>query len=292
MALLFSAFPRARLRTLSLTTVMVLVLAGCTLRRSYQVQGRVAGFGDDGRTVIVEHEAVPGLMPAMTMSFTLRDGVLPEGLAVQDAVRFRLVLTRTQSWIDNLEVLPDSAVAAHPAGRPDPAFTEPSPLLSPGDPAPAFTLVNQNGKTITRSDFEGQALLVTFIYTRCPLPDYCPLLSRHFRILQPRLHERFGDRVHLLSISFDPAHDTPDVLRTYARRYTDDTRHWTFATGSPETIARLAEAFGVFYEGDGQTFDHNLATALLSPDGRVYRIWRGNTWRPDAVLEALETLSR
>lgn len=286
----FSTTSRPCLRLLSLLTgIALVVLAGCTMRRTYQVQGRVVGFGDDGRTVIVQHAAIKGLMPAMTMSFKVLDDTSLDGLAVRDAVGFRLVLTRDSSWIDLLESLPDSAVAAYPAGRPDPAYTgaETSPLLDSGDPAPLFTLVNQNGEALHLSDFEGRALLLTFIYTRCPLPDYCPLLSRHFQTLQPRLIERYGDQVRQLSISFDPDYDTPAVLQTYARRYTDNTEQWTFATGSSEEIARLAGAFGVAYEADGQVFDHNLATALIGPDGQVRRLWRGNGWQPDEVLEAV-----
>ena len=283
--------PRPRRRRLLLLSIVFLILAGCTLRRTYEVTGRVVGFGDDGRTVIVEHEDVPGLMPAMTMSFTMRDGRVLDSVAVHEAVRFQLIVTRDSSWIDRLEILPDSAVAEHPAGPPDPLFeTTASPLLTTGDRIPPFTLVNQDGETFGSTDFEGTALLLTFIYTRCPLPDFCPLLSRHFQHLQPRLIERFGDRVHLLSISFDPKHDTPEVLRDYARRYTEDTRQWTFATGSPEEIARVAGGFGVFYTQDGQDFDHNLATALIGPDGQVRRLWRGNDWQPEAVLEAVEAV--
>lgn len=283
---------RTPLRLLSFLTLALLFLAGCTLRRTYEITGRVVGFGDDGRTVIVEHGDVPGLMPAMTMSFkTIDDGAL-DSLAVRDAVRFRLVVTRDSSWIDRLEHLPDSAVAAYPSATPDPAFapSTTAPLLEEGDAVPPFTLVNQDGEAFRAADFEGRLLLLTFIYTRCPLPDFCPRLSGHFQRLQPRLIERFDDRVHLLSISFDPNHDTPEVLRAYARRYTDSTEHWTFATGSLEEIARVAQRFGVFYAASGEEFDHNLATALVGPGGQIRRIWRGNDWQPEEVLEAIENV--
>ena len=280
---------RPVLQFLSLLTV--LLLAGCNLPRAYEVQGRVVGFGDDGYTVIIQHEEIKGLMPAMTMSFTVRDSLALNSFAVQDAIQFRLVVTQTGSWIDNLAALPDSAVAPYPAGQPDPAFASATspPILLQGDQIPTFSLVNQRSDTFELSAYEGRALLLTFIYTRCPLPDYCPLLSRHFQTLQPRLIERYGDTVHLLSISFDPE-DTPDVLQAYARRYTDDTSQWTFATGSTEEIDRIAGAFGITYEQNGQVFDHNLTTALISPDGRVYRLWRGNQWQPDEVMTALGKL--
>ena len=271
---------------------MLLVLAGCMLRRTYQVQGRIVGFGDDRRTLIVQHEEIEGLMPAMTMSFKVIDGTSLDDLVVQDAVAFRLVMTRDSSWIDNLTVLPDSAVAAYPAGEPDPAFASPesAPMLLQGDSIPAFTLINQHGDAFELSDYRGRALLLTFIYTRCPLPEYCPRLSGHFQTLQTRLIEQYGDAAQQLSISFDPEHDTPEVLQAYARRYTDNTTQWTFATGSVEEIERITRAFGVVYEENGQVFDHNLATALVSPDGRLHRLWRGNTWNPDEVMAALGKL--
>ena len=233
-------------------------------------------------------------MPAMTMSFKVLEGTSLDGLVVQDAVQFRLVVTRDNSWIDNLTTLPDSAVAAYPAGEPDPAYAsaESAPMLLQGDSLPPFTLVNQHGEAFQLSDYQGRALLLTFIYTRCPLPEYCPRLSRHFQTLQPRLIEQYGDAVQQLSISFDSDHDTPEVLQSYARRYTDNTAQWTFATGSPENIARITRAFGVVYEENGQVFDHNLATALITPEGRLHRLWRGNLWQPDEVMTALDKLLR
>lgn len=280
------------LRFVFLLSTAALLLAGCTIRRTYDVQGRIVGFGDDGQTVIIEHEAVPNLMDAMTMPFKVRDTTTLQAFSLRDALRFQLVLTRNGSWIEDLVRLPDSAVAAHPAGETDPAFSSSPdvPLLTPGDLIPPFTLTNQHGETITSEGYEGHALLLTFIYTRCPLPDYCPLLSQQFKVLQPQLTERYGNQVQQLSISFDPAHDTPEVLKAYAGRFTANTEQWTFATGTPQDIARLAQAFGVFYEEEGVEFTHNLATALVDGEGRVYQIWRGNDWRPEEVLQTIEAM--
>lgn len=271
--------------------LVVLVLAGCSPERTYEVRGRVVGFSDDPRTVIVEHEDVPGLMPAMTMPFRAADARAVQALGHGDAVAFRLHVGRDSSWITDLVSLPDSAVAAHPAGGGAASGGEASPVLQPGDAVPGFTLVAASGDTLETAGFEGRAWLVTFIYTRCPLPDYCPLLSQRFQQLQAPLRARFGERVHLLSVSFDPAHDTPEVLRDYARRYGADPRRWTFATGSAETIRDMAGRFGVFYEEAGAEITHNLSTTLVGPDGRLRAVWRGNTWTTDDVLAAVaETL--
>ena len=270
---------------------LFLLASGCLPQNSYEGQGRIVGFGDDGRTVIIEHEAIPRLMPAMTMPFQVQDSTELASFARGDALRFTLHLSRDSSWIADLVPLPDSAVARHPAGSPD-AFLDASamPLLEPGDRIPNATLVNQDDETMSLSDFQGRALLLTFIYTRCPIPNFCPLLSRQFQRLQPVLAERFGEDVHLLSISFDPAYDTPATLRDYARRYTQDTSTWSFATGSEETIADLAGRFGVFFAASGETFDHNLTTALIDQQGRVVRLWRGNDWQTDDVLPAVSDL--
>ncbi len=264
-----------------------LAATACDLQRSFDVQGRIVGFGDDGRTVLVEHEDIPRLMPAMTMSFQTDAPGMLEGFETGQAIRFTLHVARDSSWISDLVALPDSAVALHPAGTPDPVFQQDTVLLRPGDPAPDVALLDQNGTAFQLSGFQGKALVVTFIYTRCPLPDYCPLMSRNFQVLQPITRERYGDRVHYLSISFDPEYDTPEVLRTYAARYTDALDTWTFATGEREAIATAAIACGVYYEAEAGEIIHNLATVLMGPDGRVRQIWRGNSWQPSDVLKAL-----
>lgn len=267
---------------------LLLYLTACNPTRSYEAAGRVVGFGSDARTIIIEHEEIPGLMPAMAMPFKALDTTQVRAVTMGDAVGFTLFLNRDSSWIDHLTVLPDDAVARYPAGEPMPSAPSGTPILQEGDRPAPFELVDQDGRPVRLADFQGRALLLTFIYTRCPLPEYCPLMSQRFRTLQPLLQERFGDRVHLLSVSFDADYDAPEVLRAYAGRYTDDTASWSFASGSPEQIRQLTTAFGVFYQPDGtdSTFVHNLTTALIGPDGRIATLWRGNDWTADEVLQA------
>lgn len=265
------------------------LLAGCNPTNTYEVKGRVVGFGDDGRTVIVEHEDIPGLMDAMTMSFKTDGTPELERFEVGDAVGFSLVVSRDSAWIHHLERLPDSAVARSPAGNATLRNRVPGGtlVLTRGDAVPDFELVDQDGLPLRLSDYEGQTLVLTFIYTRCPIPTYCPLLSQRFEALQPRLKERFGTDVRLLSISIDPEHDTPAVLRDYARRYTSDTGTWTFATGTPEQVGRVAGLFGLYYEpGEGE-ISHSLTTAVIGPDGEVEKVWRDNRWEPADVVEAV-----
>lgn len=282
---------------LLLALPLLVFLAGCSDAGTYEIKGRVAGFSTDPRTVIVEHEHVPGYMPAMTMPFDATSAEAVAALQRGDAIRFTLHVRRDSAWIDAIEQLPDDAVAAHPAGDapppPDGSNGDPTgeDLLAAGDALPAFRLVDQQGDTLRAADFEGQALALTFIYTRCPLPTYCPLMSERFRQIQGEIEERFDGHVRLLSISFDPDHDTPAVLQDYARRYDADPRLWHVATGTPATIDRLTRRFGVFVrqqDGPEGAFMHNLTTAVIGPSGHVRRIWHGDDWRTEDVLQQID----
>ena len=269
--------------------LFVLLTSGCDLSRTYEVKGRVVGFGSDGRTVIVEHEDVQGLMPAMTMPFKTDGTPDLDRLEIGDAVGFSYVVAPESTWIYDLERLPDNVVTRSPAGDNTPRdhVPEGTPVLIAGDTVPEFMLLDQAGDTLRMSDYAGQTVVLTFIYTRCPIPEYCPLLSQRFKTLQPQLRARYGADVQLLSVSIDPAYDTPDVLRDYAQRYTDDLETWTFATGTPEQVGRVAGLFGLFYEpGGGAVIDHSLATAVIGPEGRVVRVWRDNDWSLEDALRA------
>lgn len=258
-----------------------------TLSPTYAVQGRVVGFGNDGRTLLVAHEDIPGFMPAMTMPFSVDDPAEAALLEVGQAVGFTLHVAPNQTWITDLSVLPDAAVPPLAQSPLAAAAPDSVGLLAVGDAVPNVTLVDQDGTPFQLADLQGRRVVLTFIYTRCPLPDYCPRLSLQFQALRDQLGPAQED-VQLLSVSFDPAYDTPAVLRTYAAQYTPDTARWTFATGTLEQIATLAAAFGVFYEADGATFDHNLTTALIDAEGRVAHLWRGNTWRAADVMGQLD----
>lgn len=278
---------RTVLIRLVLAAVATLPVA-CSSERTFEVRGRVVGFGDDHRTLIVEHGEVRGLMPAMTMPFTSSDSAGVSSLHVGDAVSFTLYLHGDSSWIDELRKLPDDAVAEHPAGRSDPAKTTDRRLLEAGDPAPNTILQTHADSSLSLSDLAGRPVVLTFIYTRCPLPDYCPRMTQNFARLQKQI-ELLPDLgpVHLVSISFDPTHDAPETLRAYAREYDAELSTWTFATGDSAGIRGLAERFGVHYQAEGGEIVHNLATALIGSDGRIKRIWRGNAWTAGEIVDAL-----
>lgn len=154
---------------------------------------------------------------------------------------------------------------------------------------PEFHLIDQEGKPINRENFLGHPLLLTFIFTRCPLPNFCPRMSQNFAELQKSIKTSSAplSSTRLLSVSFDPSHDTPAVLRQYAQGENADPAVWTFATGEPAKVQKLTEAFSVLVQPEGGTISHSLATALIDENGKIEKIWRGNGWKPEEVLEQI-----
>jgi protein SCO1/2 len=155
---------------------------------------------------------------------------------------------------------------------------------------PPFALTDQNGERITLETLRGHPFVLTFIFTRCPIPNFCPLMSKNFTELQGAIKNGSGTlaQTRLLSISFDPDFDTPQILKSYAEHEQADRKIWAFATGEKSQIDNLTRAFSVYVQAEAGTISHGLATALIGEDGKIARIWRGNGWRPSEVLGELE----
>lgn len=243
-------------------------------------------------TVVIEHEDVPGYMPSMTMPFNIRDAAEFGKIHPGSAISFELVTTQTESWIRAIKDVPADSLKL-PEPKPAPKSSV-STRVREGDAMPEFQLTDQHGKSLDKAAFAGKNLLVTFIFTRCAVPDFCPRMSSQFSELEKSVlaDPRLKDDVRLLSISFDPEFDTPAVLTAYAGKYaTKDANIWSFATGSEAQIDKLIKAFAVHTELDGGTISHGLCTAWIAPDGTIRQIWRGNAWKPAEVLEAVRSTS-
>jgi protein SCO1/2 len=223
----------------------------------------------------------------MSSPFQIESPSISDSLKRGDALRFQFTAGTGQARITGIEELPDNALPQNPAAKEmENAEGAPSASLDVGEQVPDVTLVDQEGEEIRLSDFRGKALVLTFIYTECPLPDFCPLMSKQFAALQPKLKDAFGEEVHLLSISFDPKTDTPPVLTEYGQKYTDDFSTWTFATPTSQgELERAKEAFSITTTEKKGEIVHNLVTALVGPDGRLVWTWRGNDWTPEDILE-------
>lgn len=285
-----------------LATAAGLVLSSCASRestqpspqgtarsvtREFQVKGIVQAIDPDGKSATIRHEAIPNYMGAMTMPFAVRDPGQVAGLKAGDQVAFRLNVTQSESWIDQLRKLAESS--GPPPGASIRIAKEVEPL-DIGDPLPEYRFTNETGKAISLSQFKGEALAITFIFTRCPLPDFCPRMSGNFAETQKSLLAASDapSNWRLLTISFDPEFDTPPVLKGYARRYGADPRHWNFLTGGLVDITAIAEQFGQMFWRDQGSLNHNLRTVVVDASGRVRKIFQGNTWTsPELAAELI-----
>lgn len=285
------------LRRLLPLVFAVLTLAGCRAERTFEVKGRVAGFGQDGRTLIVAHEDIPGFMDAMTMPFKTPDSArVPADLEVGDAVAFTLTLGGSASYITGIHRLPDDAVARTPGGDlPDAPDRGALPVLTVGDTVSAIALTDHTGAPLAFPQaYAGKAVVVDFIYTACPLPDFCPRLSAMMQAFEAPVRARFGERVRLLTVSFDPARDTPEVLAAYRSRYTSaGPEAWRFAVPDSSALDEMGHRYGLnLNAGPGGTWDHTLVTLLVGPDGVVRRVWREANVTPEALVRELDLVLR
>ena len=277
-------------------TIVVLLMCVClagTCRRSgnekrYDFKGKVVAVEPEKHSVTVSHEDVKGYMPAMTMPFTVRNEADLQILAPDDEITATLVIDGSRSWLEDLIITRQSVNTAAMPGV---------PMAKEGDEVPNFTLRNQDNREIHIQSYRGRTLLLTFIYTRCPVPDYCTLMSNNFAQIDRALSQDSSlyEKTHLLSISIDPSYDTPQVLRSYGaahtERYQNETfAHWEFAGGTTEQVKKIAEYFGLTYFPEKDQIIHALRTVIVGPDGKVAKIYNGNDWKPEEVVEAIRKI--
>ncbi|MEW6320581.1 MAG: SCO family protein [Acidobacteriota bacterium] len=282
----------ARFCPLLVVAALTAAVAACARQApaplEYLLEGQILAIDHDRHEVLIRHGDIVGFMPGMTMPFRVKPDSVLDGHVPGDLVKGTLVVSSTEAWLRALEKtgwapLPDDAPARLPAAT---NVT----LLQPGDLAPDDGLTAEDGSTLRLSAWRGQAVALTFIYTRCPLPQFCPLLDRRFAETQ-RLVAGRGDlagRVRLLSVSFDPDWDTPAVLTAHARRLDAAPSVWRFATAPAPVVDRFAAAFGVnvVREAD-RTITHNMRTAVVGPDGRLIALYDGGDWTAARLVDDL-----
>jgi protein SCO1/2 len=281
---------RARKTIGALAAVCLALLAGgCPPRaKHFQLSGTIISKSVDTQQIVVAHDDIPGFMAAMTMPYSVHD---PNGLEqVQPGDRIVadvVVQSSSNYWLEHILITDQSG-----RGKPLPGATT-APLAA-GATVPDVPLVNQDGKTIHLSEFKGKAVLLTFIYTRCPNPDFCPRVSGQFAALEKELAQSPSDsaRTQLLSISLDPAFDTPPVLRKYGLAYMGGDpagfAHWEFAVSSPDDLKQLASAFDLVYFQQDNQIVHSMDTVLIAPNGTVAQTWSDNDWTTADMLSAVE----
>lgn len=257
--------------------------------KRYPLTGVVRDSDPKARQVTVAHEAIPGLMDAMTMSFAVKDTWVTGVAQAGDRLTATLVLDGARSWIEGV------SLTKPPEGTPTSAGANAADPVGPaaGTPLPTAALRDQGGRVVRASDFAGRDVIVTFIYTNCPLPDYCPRMMQRLNDAASRLRKADRrDEVQMLAITIDPARDTPAVLTEYGRRHItgedgDPFRRWSLLTGEPEAIKAWASFFALTYEPDGTEIVHGLRTAVADREGRVVGVLRGNDWTTDDLMALL-----
>lgn len=262
----------------------------------YPVTGLILSLDRTHKTFVASISEIPGYMKAMAMPFTVREPKALEGLKASMFVDFTLVVEKDRSYADNVRVHEYENLAEEPMlvrrlemlARLD--KTNPMPVpIAPGAPVPDFTLTDQTGQRVSLSKFVGKVVGVTFIYTSCPLPDYCFRLSNNFERLQKRFARRMGTDLVLLSISFDPQHDTPEVLAKYAGTWKADPNSWRFLTGSPNEVKMVCHRFGLnFWQDEGQ-LAHSLHTLVIDRAGRLAANFEGNQFSAEQLGDFVET---
>jgi protein SCO1/2 len=276
-----------------LLPVLFVVLTGCGItQKHYALRGRVIAKASN--QVTVSQEEIPGFMPAMTMPYTVKDPEAMQQVQPGEFITADLIVTRGNKdhWLENIVVIGTGRESVSTTTDANAIEVENGAPVA-GQPIPDVKLVNQDRKTIHLSDFKGKVLLVTFFYTRCPFPDFCPLLTSEFASIQRELLKTpdVYKKTHLVSITLDPAYDTAPVLRKYALSYLNNDSsgfaHWDFVSTSPADLATFAAAFGLTYSQTEKQFTHNTRTVLVGSDGTVASIWDGTAWRQPELIDAI-----
>jgi protein SCO1 len=296
-----------RMRCQLLIPPIILSIAiglGCNRAKSpeqsakrYALKGKVVSIDKNAGTVNINNEPIPGFMDSMVMSYTIKPASMLSQLQPGDSITADVVVAEGNYWLESVKVVGHSAA---PGGKLPVSLHTPSlHTPSPGDDVPDFKLVNQSGKNISLHQYRGQTLLLTMIYTRCPFPDFCPRVSHEFAEIDRQLRAdpgRFG-KTHLLSISFDPAYDTPRVLREYGFSCVGSKdraifAHWEFAAVPKPELPQFADYFSLTYIEEGGLITHSLSTAVISADGKIFKWYHGADWSAADLLQDVAAAKR
>lgn len=285
------------MRVAFLVAVLAGLLTAChesaaPATKRYPFTGRVVSVDTQSKSAIIDGDAIPGFMDAMAMPYTVKPASTLNQLAMGDSISAEVVVVQTDSksqdavpeyWIENVKVTGHSEAAKSASNT---AHTP-----NPGEDVPDFSFTNQSGKKISLSQYRGQTLILTFVYTRCPFPDFCPRMSGNF----DQIDKQFGTNpalahTHLLEISFDPEHDTPGVLRDYgfSVAHTHDNalfKRWEFAVPSATDLPKVADFFALTLKPDGGMITHNLSTVVIGPDGKVVKWYHGGDWQVSDLIQ-------
>ena len=260
-----------------------------TERQEFQVRGVVQEVKAPDKEVVIKHEEIPNYMPAMTMTFEVKNANELSGISSNDVVSFRMIVTDDDGWIENLTKVGVSTNANADLIRSRTRIVREVEPLAVGDKMPNYPFTNSLGEKVELKDFAGQAYAFSFIFTRCPFPTFCPRMNNNFEAAYKQLiaMPNAPTNWHLLSISFDPEFDTPQRLREYSATYNPDPKKWSWVTGAMIEIDAITEQLGLVFTFENNTYNHTLRTAVVDKNGVIRQIFWGNEWTPQDLVKEL-----
>jgi protein SCO1 len=276
-----------------------LFLSSCTSHSKperYHFSGEIMSIDTQNHSAVINGDNIPGFMDPMTMVYKIKPSSMLNQLHAGDLISAEVVVINPTKgegpadyWLENVKV---TGQAKMPPPSPGPGAAQRMP--QPGDIVPDFSFTDQDGRRVSLKQYRGKVLLVTFIYTRCPFPDYCPRMSQNFAEIYNQIgaDPSLDADTRLLSLSFDTEHDTPKVLREYAFKVaqTHDAslfKRWEFAVPQKDELLKMADFFGLLYQSDGGLITHNLSTTVIGPDGKIVKWYHGNDWQvSDLIADA------
>lgn len=283
--------PIPRVFPIALVVAGAIFFSSChgTTTKRYPFTGRVISVDHAAESVVIDGDAVPGFMEAMAMPYKIKPASTLNHLLPGDSISAEVVVVRKNDespdyWLENVKVIRHN-------DAPHASSTNSLHMPVPGEEVPDFSFTNQSGRHISLKQYRGKILLVTFIYTRCPFPDFCPRVSGNFA----EIYNQIGSNpdlagTHLLSISFDPEHDTPKLLRDYgfSVAHTHETalfNRWEFAAPRAADLTKITDFFALTVKSEGGTITHNLSTAVIDPDGKIAKWYHGSDWQPSDLIK-------
>ncbi len=283
------------LHHLALFVVFAAALVSCGSggdARVFEVRGVIQELPEDQPLrVVIDHEEMPGYMGAMIMPFRVKDAAELEGLQPGDQVTFEYHVTGTQSWVEKITPTGKRGEVQSSTDLDDSA-EEP---LEVGAVLPDFEFVDESGQDVKLSDFRGKTVALTFVFSRCPVPEYCPAMMHKFRAALDSLkeHSELNGHYQLLTVSFDTENDTPETMKTWGAAFGFESgQPWKLLTSdSCCTINEIAAKVGLKFGEHNGSYQHNLRTVVLDSEGRISRIFKDETWKTSELVEEILTLN-
>jgi protein SCO1/2 len=286
-----------------LVLVLMLWLTGAMPARAqppvqHKMTGLVVSIDPSRRSFVVSHDSIPGVMAAMTMPFDVRDSKELVGIVPGTMVAFTLVLTAKSARAEHVQVVRYETVDQDPLTAQRLALLKqitsavPPKMVAVGEAVPDFTLTDQARNRVTLSQLRGKVVALNFIYTSCALPQFCFKIANHFGVLQQQFNNRMGKDLVLLTVTFDPARDTPERLAEYASQWKADSRVWHFLTGGGPEVERVCNMFGVDFFADEGLVNHSLHTLIINRQGNLVANIEGNRYTSTQLVDLVQTALR